>query len=106
MEDIIKEDNSTAIAHYDMRFLKPLDENILHEVGKKFKRIVTIEDGARNGGFGSAILEWMSDHGYSPAITRMGLPDTFIEHGTVAQLRKIAGIDKESIRKEIKNQVS
>lgn len=106
VEDIIKEDNSTAIAHYDMRFLKPLDENILHEVGKKFKRIVTIEDGARNGGFGSAILEWMSDHGYSPAITRMGLPDTFIEHGTVAQLRKIAGIDKESIRKEIKNQVS
>ena len=106
VEDIIKEDNSTAIAHYDMRFLKPLDENILHEVGRKFKRIVTIEDGARNGGFGSAILEWMSDHGYSPAITRMGLPDTFIEHGTVAQLRKIAGIDKESIRKEIKNQVS
>lgn len=106
VEDIIKEDNSTAIAHYDMRFLKPLDETILHEVGRKFKRIVTIEDGARNGGFGSAILEWMSDHGYSPAITRMGLPDTFIEHGTVAQLRKIAGIDKESIRKEIKNQVS
>lgn len=106
VEDIIKEDNSTAIAHYDMRFLKPLDETILHEVGKKFKRIVTIEDGARNGGFGSAILEWMSDHGYSPAITRMGLPDTFIEHGTVAQLRKIAGIDKESIRKEIKNQAS
>ena len=106
VEDIIKEDNSTAIAHYDMRFLKPLDENILHEVGKKFKCIVTIEDGARNGGFGSAILEWMSDHGYSPAITRMGLPDTFIEHGTVAQLRKIAGIDKESIRKEIKNQAS
>ena len=106
VEDIIKEDNSTTIAHYDMRFLKPLDENILHEVGRKFKRIVTIEDGARNGGFGSAILEWMSDHGYSPAITRMGLPDTFIEHGTVAQLRKIAGIDKESIRKEIKNQVS
>jgi 1-deoxy-D-xylulose-5-phosphate synthase len=57
VEDIIKEDNSTAIAHYDMRFLKPLDETILHEVGKKFKRIVTIEDGARNGGFGSAILE-------------------------------------------------
>lgn len=106
VEDIIKEDNSIAIAHYDMRFLKPLDETILHEVGKKFKRIVTIEDGARNGGFGSAILEWMSDHGYSPAVTRMGLPDTFIEHGTVAQLRKIAGIDKESIRKEIKNQAS
>lgn len=106
VEDIIKEDNSTAIAHYDMRFLKPLDENILHEVGRKFKRIVTIEDGARNGGFGSAILEWLSDHGYSPAVTRMGLPDTFIEHGTVAQLKKIAGIDKESIRKEIKNQAS
>ena len=87
-----------SIAHYDMRFLKPLDEDILHEVGRKFSRIVTIEDGVRNGGLGSAVLEWMSDHGYSPKITRLGLPDNFVEHGTVAELRQIVGLDKESIR--------
>ena len=91
-----------SIAHYDMRFLKPLDEKILHEVGRKFKRVVTIEDGVRNGGFGSAVLEWMSDHGYSPQITRLGLPDEFVEHGTVAELRKIVGLDRESILEKLK----
>ncbi|MBQ6064920.1 MAG: 1-deoxy-D-xylulose-5-phosphate synthase [Prevotella sp.] len=88
---------SLGIAHYDMRFLKPLDENILHEVGKRFKRIVTIEDGVRDGGLGSAVLEWMNDHGYTPAIRRLGLPDAFVEHGTVAELHHIVGIDKENI---------
>ena len=81
--------------------LKPLDETILHEVGRKFQRIITIENGVRNGGLGSAVLEWMSDHGYQPRITRMGLPDRFVEHGTVDELRHIVGIDKESIKKEI-----
>ncbi|MBQ2360538.1 MAG: 1-deoxy-D-xylulose-5-phosphate synthase [Prevotella sp.] len=91
-----------SIAHYDMRFLKPLDENILHEVGKKFKRIVTIEDGVRNGGLGSAVLEWMNDHGYAPVVQRLGLPDTsFVEHGTVEELQHIVGIDIESIIKAI-----
>ena len=88
-------------AHYDMRFLKPLDEDILHEVGRKFKRIVTVEDGVRNGGLGSAVLEWMSDHGYAPKVTRLGLPDQFVEHGTVQELRKIVGIDQDSIIKAI-----
>ncbi len=88
-------------AHYDMRFLKPLDEDILHEVGKKFKRIVTIEDGVRNGGLGSAVMEWMSDHGYDVKITRLGLPDSFVEHGTISELRKIVGLDHESIMKAI-----
>jgi len=88
-----------SVAHYDMRFLKPLDEGILHEVGRRFKRVVTIEDGVRNGGLGSAVMEWMSDHGYHPEIIRLGLPDGFVEHGTVQELRKIVGIDKESIRK-------
>lgn len=88
-------------AHYDMRFLKPLDEDILQEVGKRFKRIITIEDGVRNGGLGSAVTEWMSDHGYHPAITRMGLPDSFVEQGTVDQLHHLVGIDVESIKKEI-----
>jgi len=95
------EGDSTSVAHYDMRFAKPMDEALLDEVGRRFARIVTIEDGTRNGGFGSAVLEWMADHGYHNAITRMGLPDTFVEHGTVGQLRHIAGIDKEAIKKEI-----
>ena len=105
--DIIQENKNgsyapISIAHYDMRFLKPLDENILHEVGKKFKRIVTIEDGVKNGGLGSAVLEWMNDHGYSPVVQRLGLPDTvFVEHGTVEELQHIVGIDIESIIKAI-----
>jgi len=105
VEDVISsitsEPSTTSIAHYDMRFLKPLDEDILHEVGKKFKRIITIEDGVRNGGMGSAVMEWMSDHGYQPQITRMGLPDNFVEHGTIKQLREIVGLDDETIKKEI-----
>ena len=88
-------------AHYDMRFLKPLDERILHEVGRRFKHIITVEDGVRNGGLGSAVLEWMSDHGYAPHITRLGLPDTFVEHGTVGELRQIVGLDIDSIKKAI-----
>ena len=94
-------DERGAVAHYDMRFLKPLDEDILHEVGRNFKKVVTIEDGVRNGGFGSAVLEWMNDHGYHPELIRLGLPDNFVEHGTVAELRKIVGLDKESIRKAV-----
>lgn len=101
VQEIIAELPEKSVAHYDMRFLKPLDETILHEVGRKFQRIITVEDGVRNGGLGSAVLEWMNDHGYQPRITRMGLPDRFVEHGTVDELRHIVGIDKESIKKEI-----
>ena len=97
-----EEEGRLSVAHYDMRFLKPLDESLLHEIGNKFDRIVTIEDGVRMGGFGSAILEWMSDHNYHPHITRMGLPDEFVEHGTIAQLREIVHMDKESIKEAIK----
>jgi 1-deoxy-D-xylulose-5-phosphate synthase len=86
-----------------MRFLKPLDEDILHEVGKKFRRIITVENGVRNGGLGSAVLEWMSDHDYDVKVTRMGLPDQFVEHGTIDQLREIIGLDNESIKKAILN---
>ena len=93
--------NPPSVAHYDMRFIKPLDEDILEEVGKKFKRIVTIEDGVRNGGFGSAVLEWMNSHGYHQPITLLGLPDEFVEHGTVDQLREIIGTDLLSIEKEL-----
>lgn len=101
VQEIISETTEKSVAHYDMRFLKPLDETILEEVGRKFKRIITIEDGVRNGGMGSAVMEWMNDHGYQPCITRMGLPDRFVEHGTVDELRHIVGIDKESIKKVI-----
>jgi 1-deoxy-D-xylulose-5-phosphate synthase len=97
VEELLKVESLT-IAHYDMRFLKPLDEDILHEVGQKFSRIVTIEDGVRNGGLGSAVMEWMSDHGYTPHITRLGLPDSFVEHGEISELRQIVGLDKESIK--------
>ena len=91
----------TKAAHYDMRFLKPLDENILHEVGRKFRKVVTVENGVRNGGLGSAVLEWMSDHGYQPQVVRLGLPDEFVEHGTIAELRHIVGLDRENILKAI-----
>ena len=100
--DTAADTSHPSIAHYDMRFLKPFDEKILDEVGRKFSRIITIEDGVRNGGLGSAVLEWMSDHGYSPRIVRLGLPDHFVEHGTVAQLQQLVGIDAESIAKAIR----
>ena len=90
-----------SIAHYDLRFLKPLDEDMLHEIGRNFSHIVTIEDGVRMGGMGSAVLEWMEDHHYHPSISRLGLPDSFVEHGTVAELRHIVGLDAESIEKAI-----
>ena len=89
------------VAHYDLRFVKPLDENLLQDIGRKFNKIITIEDGVRNGGMGSAVLEWMSDHGFRPQIVRMGLPDAFVEHGSVAELRQLVGLDADSIRKEI-----
>ena len=85
------------VGHYDMRFIKPLDESLLEEIGKQYNNIVTVEDGVRSGGFGSAVLEWMSDHGFSPKMTRLGLPDKFIEHGTVEQLRHITGMDADAI---------
>ena len=90
-----------TIAHYDMRFLKPIDESILEEVGKKFKKVITVENGVRQGGLGSAVLEWMNDHGYAPKVTRLGLPDNFVEHGTVKELQHIVGIDEEGIKKAI-----
>ena len=93
--------DSTSIAHYDMRFLKPLDEDILEEVGRNFKRVITVENGVINGGLGSAVLEWMNDHGYAPKVQRLGLPDNFVEHGTVKELMHIVGIDEEGIKKAI-----
>ncbi|MBO4827685.1 MAG: 1-deoxy-D-xylulose-5-phosphate synthase [Prevotella sp.] len=98
-------DKGPSVAHYDMRFLKPLDEQLLNEVGQRFSRVITIEDGVRNGGLGSAVLEWFNDHGFQPQVIRLGLPDNFVEHGTVSELRQIVGIDCENIRKAILQQV-
>ncbi len=98
-------DAASRVAHYDLRFLKPLDEDMLHEIGRKFKKIVTVEDGVRSGGMGSAVMEWMMDHGYQPVIKRLGLPDYFVEHGKVAELQAIVGIDKESIKKTIQKEL-
>ena len=93
--------SEASVALYDMRFLKPIDESILEEVGKKFKRIITVENGAIRGGLGSAVLEWMNDHGYTPKVKRLGLPDNFVEHGTVKELQHIVGIDEDGIKKAI-----
>lgn len=91
----------SRVAHYDLRFLKPLDDHLLDEIGSRFRRVITVEDGVRDGGMGSAVLEWMGDHGYHPDVVRLGLPDCFVEHGTVAQLREKWGLDVPSIKKTI-----
>lgn len=93
--------DAAKVAHYDLRFLKPLDDKLLTEIGERFSKIITVEDGIRAGGMGSAVLEWMSDHGYSPKMKRLGLPDHFVEHGTVEELRKVCGLDNASVRKVI-----
>ena len=90
-----------SIAHYDARFLKPLDEVLLHQIGKKFKKIITIEDGTTEGGFGSAVLEFMADNDYKAEIIRMGIPDSFIEHGTPDELYASIGLSTEGIEKKI-----
>lgn len=90
-----------SIAHYDMRFLKPLDERLLTEVAARFHKIVTLEDGVRTGGLGSAVLEWLSDHGVSIPVVRLGLPDHFVEHGSLKELHRLCGIDVEGIKKAL-----
>lgn len=95
------EGSPLSVAHYDMRFCKPLDTEVLESVSQRFSRIVTVEDGQLAGGFGSAVLEWLSDNGKTTRVRRIGLPDRFIEHGTVNELRHIAGTDIESIKQAI-----
>ncbi len=101
ISEVEKECPGRSIAHYDMRFVKPLDERLLREVGERFLRVVTVEDGVRNGGFGTAVLEWLSDHGYKTEVVRLGLPDEFVEHGKVDELQHIVGIDKEGIKQSL-----
>lgn len=91
------EPDGISVAHYDMIYLKPLDEALLHEVGRKFKCVITIENGVIAGGLGSAVLEFMADHGYAPFVKRIGVPDQFIEHGSIPELYKLCGMDADSI---------
>ena len=96
-----EETSPLSVAHYDMRFLKPIDQDILHEVGKRFKRVITVEDGVKKGGLGSAVLEFFNEHDYDVKVSMIGIPDEFVEHGTIAELRKITGMDAESIARLI-----
>ena len=91
-----------SVACYNMIFLKPIDEDILAEVGAKFKQVITVEDGTRNGGFGSAVLEYFADHDINIKVKRLGLPDKFVEHGTPDELYKLCGLDSERIEKVIR----
>ena len=97
----VEEEGKGSIAHYDLRFLKPLDTALLDEVGRRFRRIVTVEDGVRLGGMGSAVLEYLSDQGCLPVIRRLGLPDRFVQHGPVGDLYALCGIDAEGIYRAI-----
>jgi 1-deoxy-D-xylulose-5-phosphate synthase len=96
---------SVSFAHYDMRYAKPLDEDCLHTIFKKFDRIITVEDGCLQGGFGSAVIEFMCDNTYTAQVKRLGIPDRFIEHGTQAELYKECGYDPDSIIATIRSMV-
>jgi len=88
-------------AHYDLIYLKPIDGELLHEVGKKFRRIITVENGTIQGGFGTAVMEFMMENGYTPKIKRIGIPDRFIEHGSIPELYRLCGMDADSIAQAI-----
>ena len=101
IEELKIQKSTFKIAHYDMRWLKPLDDEILHEVGKRFKTIVTAEDGMIAGGLGSAVMEWMADHGYTPRVIRLGVRDQFVEHGSTKELYHMLKLDKEGLLCEL-----
>ena len=101
VSDALAELPADTVGHYDLRFAKPLDEVLILDVARRYKRIVTIEDGVRTGGVGSAVLELLADHGIAVPVVRLGLPDNFVEHGTPAELYRLCGLDKESIKSVI-----
>jgi 1-deoxy-D-xylulose-5-phosphate synthase len=102
IEDVITSlDQKDAIGHYDMRFVKPLDENLLHHIFKTYEAIITIEDGTIIGGFGSSILAFANTNNYKQNIRTLGIKDQFVEHGTTAQLMQLEHLDSLSIKKEI-----
>ena len=97
----IENEQNISIAHYDIRFLKPMDQAMLHEIAQNFKQIITIEDGVINGGFGSAVLEFLSDNNYNVQVKRLGIVDTFVEHGTPEELYAMLGLDADGIARSI-----
>jgi 1-deoxy-D-xylulose-5-phosphate synthase len=99
--DLMKEGFSPA--HYDLRFIKPLDEELLHEIFSKFKKIITVEDGCLMGGFGSAIAEFMITHNYNASVKRLGIPDRFIEHGEQKELYLECHFDAEAIKEAVRH---
>ena len=103
IERLEAENSDLGIGLYDLKFLKPMDNALLHEIGKRYSLIYTIEDGTIIGGVGSAVEEWMMDNGYQPKIVRLGLPDEFVEHGSQAELFGMLGLDVEGIYKKIRN---
>jgi 1-deoxy-D-xylulose-5-phosphate synthase len=98
-------EESISVAHWDMRFADPLDEETLHSVFKNFKNIITIEDGILKGGFGSAVIEFMADKGYNAKVRRLGIPDYFVEHGSQEELYRECGLDRAGIEKIIRESV-
>lgn len=97
------EADGIRVAHYDLRFAKPLDQELLHEVGRKFRCVVTVEDGALRGGVGEAVVAFFCEHGYLPKVVSLGIPDRFVEHGTPAQLYAQCGYDAEGIYRTLKS---
>ncbi len=93
---------NVSVALYNMRFVKPLDEKLLHEIGQKFTKVITLENGVVSGGFGSAVLEFFSENNYNPIVKRIGLPDEFVEHGSIAELHHLCGLDKKGIEKVVR----
>jgi 1-deoxy-D-xylulose-5-phosphate synthase len=100
-EELLKEGFSPA--HYDMRFVKPLDGDLLHEIFSRFKKILTVEDGCLMGGFGSAVAEFMLDHKYSVSIKRLGIPDRFVDHGEQKELYSECHFDSEAIKNAVRH---
>ena len=99
----VEVEESATIAHYDLRFAKPLDEELLHEVGKRFKQVITIEDGALRGGVGEAVVSFFNGYDYDTKVTKLGIDDNFIEHGTLEELHAICGFDIKGIEQTIKD---
>jgi 1-deoxy-D-xylulose-5-phosphate synthase len=98
--EVLERDGITP-GHFDLRFVKPLDEELLHHVFSTYHKIITVEDGTILGGMGSAILEFAADHGYNVSVVRMGVPDKFIEQGTVPELHRFCGFDAEGIIRQV-----
>jgi 1-deoxy-D-xylulose-5-phosphate synthase len=97
------ETEGITVAHYDIRFLKPIDEELLHEIFTRFNKVITIEDGTITGGLGSAVLEFMSDHHYRAEFIRLGIPDRFIDQGSIGELQRECGYDSDGIVKQVLN---